>query len=781
MKQRVLALFLAAGAFLLSSGCGSRVVVDEAMAAGKTAADYPTATVDHFKEMDGGVELTADEIKGRNTWMLWTGGNEAFWELMSRRGYGLIDFLKTIDSRKRTDRFKDMGLVNEPGFRQSETPDQYGLFIDVPESEEPKGIDPEVYGKSTGVIGLRLFPNPKFDDAARSKWDAKRYYEDPSYYQNPELVRPYRVGMSCAICHVSFHPVYPPADTSKPDWRNLTATLGNQYFRNRGVFGADLKPDNLLYHLLGSARPGTVDTSIIATDHNNNPNIINSIFNVEARLTVAVEENVSGGALKLEGGGAKRRVPHILVDGADSVGVQAALDRVFVNIGTYSEEWLRCHNPILGFRKPKPFRIENAQKNSVFWQVTERRCIDLAKYLVKASRPMYLKDAPGGEQYLTKDSKQLDRGRIVFAERCMACHSSKRPNDGVDRPPEKFEEWVHSDAFLNWARTEVMKPDFLENNFLSTDARYPVTLLKSNAGRSLQNNAITGGIWEEFSSDNYKATPSVGEIEVYDPFAKKDYKFRMPSGGPGFYKVPTLVSIWSQAPFLHNNALGDFTGDPSVAGRMKAFDDAITKMLWEQRRPGIASITRTTEKSYLHFPAVYLPVAVEGILGPVTRPFLRFPLLLPVLVLASGILVVLIAGKFSHRTIRWIGRLAGGAISIGALVLIPLMLFAAGKMGDLKVGPFPKGTPVNLLANMDPHANPLKVVPAMLKMNRIIARIEREKLSDDEAQKLFETEAAPDILKLSKSPDWIEDRGHYFASTLSDADKLALIEFLKTF
>jgi len=31
------------------------------------------------------------------------------------------------------------------------------------------------------------------------------------------------------------------------------------------------------------------------------------------------------------------------------------------------------------------------------------------------------------------------------------------------------------------------------------------------------------------------------------------------------------------------------------------------------------------------------------------------------------------------------------------------------------------------------------------------------------------------------SPDFIEDRGHTFGSDLSDADKHALIEFMKTF
>ena len=38
------------------------------------------------------------------------------------------------------------------------------------------------YGWGTGVIGLRLFPNPKFDAAARAKWNAELYYTDTKYY-----------------------------------------------------------------------------------------------------------------------------------------------------------------------------------------------------------------------------------------------------------------------------------------------------------------------------------------------------------------------------------------------------------------------------------------------------------------------------------------------------------------------------------------------------------------------------------------------------------------------
>ena len=41
--------------------------------------------------------------------------------------------------------------------------------------------------------------------------------------------------------------------------------------------------------------------------------------------------------------------------------------------------------------------------------------------------------------------------------------------------------------------------------------------------------------------------------------------------------------------------------------------------------------------------------------------------------------------------------------------------------------------------------------------------------------------AVPELLAANKCPDFIEDKGHYFGSDLSDNDKRALIEYLKTF
>src|SRR5207302_631702 len=109
-----------------------------------TPEDFPEIAEDVFKAMDGGIELTSDEIKGRNTWNLWCGGNEQLWDRLAREGYGLTDVLKMIDSRKRGSRFKEIGLINQPGYRQASQADANGIWIDEAVEPEPASIDPKV-------------------------------------------------------------------------------------------------------------------------------------------------------------------------------------------------------------------------------------------------------------------------------------------------------------------------------------------------------------------------------------------------------------------------------------------------------------------------------------------------------------------------------------------------------------------------------------------------------------------------------------------------------------
>jgi hypothetical protein len=523
-------------------------------------------------------------------------------------------------------------------------------------------------------------------------------------------VRPYVVGMSCGFCHVSFNPLKPPDDPEAPQWENLSSTIGNQYFNAGRIFGNGAEAESYTYQLFHSWPAGTVDTSFIATDNLNNPGAINAIYDVPARMTVAHEEEIAGGALNFPGEQRKMPVPHVLKDGADSVGLTAALSRVYVSIGEYSQEWLRDHNALVGGKPQHPFEIAKAQKASVYWQATAERLPNVAKFFMKMQGPK-LADAPRGNAYLTQNRQILQRGSIVFAENCAKCHSSKQPPAELARTRNDY---------LDWMRTAVQTPGFLDGNFLSNEERIPIDVVQTNAARALATNATREHVWDNFSSETYKTLPAAGEIEVEDAFDHSKHAFPTPAGGPGYYRVPSLIGIWATAPFLHNNALGIYTGDPTVAGRLKAFDDATEKLLWPEKRLGAASIARTTVNSYIEIPAAYLPAE----------------------------------------------------------------LLALSQDGFLRIGPIPAETPVDLIANADLDLSHQDKAADRIKL---IAKVQADLLKiklnslDSKAAQAAMSNLVPDLLKISKCPDFVLDRGHTFGANLSDQDKRALIEYMKTF
>ena len=826
-RRRIGVLALAAGSVLFLAGCHKQprpgTVQDEAMRAHRDVASFPAADEDYFHGMDGGLALTPEQIKGRNMWLVWTGGNDRFWDSLTVRSFGALDFLKTLSSHpslkySRDNRWAYLGLVNEPCFIKATAPDpqRYGLWLDKrdpscpPDPFENEGKYPGVrigargenlpagsyYGWASGIVGLRLFPNPDFDAAAQKKWDPVRYYTDPTYYNDKNLIRPYRVGMSCGFCHVGPNPVKPPADPEHPAWENLASNVGAQYFWLDRIFDWQADPSSYVFQLFHSQRPGTLDTSLVSTDNINNPRTMNAIYNVLPRLNQALrfgKETLGGGSLnnkqlndfipasspltKYFTPPATAYSPRVLKDGADSVGVLGALNRVYLNIGLFSEEWLLHFNALVGGKQTTPIEIAVARKNSVYWQATEAQSPNMALFFIASTAPHKLNDAPGGAKYLTTDAATLSLGKTVFADRCARCHSSKLPTPapGLDpggcSGPDYMKCW---DAYWQWTKTPdfqkkmeaiVKAPDFLDGNYLSAEFRVPVTLLQTNACSPLATNAIRGNIWDNFSSETYKDLPSVGNITYYDPFNGQPHSFKMPGGGRGYTRPPSLISVWSTAPFLLNNSVGRlnpkaandyWNPSPSVDDRMAAFQDAITKMLWPEKRDkdpvignmvgaGVAGslMDRATTRSYIRVAAGYVPDNLQPLTG------------------------------IGHR-------------------LLPSVF----QSGGIEIGPIPPGTPVDLLANLDMLGDDADLAGRVdhdKKLLDIIVRLKHDLKalgpdpSDDDARRVFANLVEP-LMQLSKCPDYIVNRGHYFGTSyahgeppLSDKEKLALIEFLKTF
>lgn len=824
LKKVVAGAGLALGLVALA-GCGDDKpkpghVVDEAKKAGRTAASFPAADEDYFKDMDGGVQLSKAEVQGRNNWIIWTAGNDRLWDHLTNSAFGTFDLLKTISNHpglkaSRDNRWGYLGLVNEPCFKKPTQgdPDRFGLWLDVrdpscapdPFADEAKypgvkvgarGTDlgngktlpvGSYYGYPTGIIGLRLFPNPDFDAKAAAEWDAERYYTDPSYYNRKDLVRPYRVGMGCGFCHVGPDPERPPADPENPKWENLSSVVGAQFFWIDRIFAWDSDQKNFMVQLVHTSRPGTLDTSLVSTDYINNPRTMNAVYMTAERLETALKlgkERLAGGSLDnkqfqdfpgFEAYNAFYKAPdtvwtpHVLKDGADSVGVLGALNRVYINIGLFSEEWLLHFNPLVGGKTVSPIKIADGRKNSVYWQATEAQTPMVAQFFLNKAigAPHKLAEAPGGAAHMTADAGTLELGKAVFAENCAACHSSKQPDfpAGLDLRDaagpdylKRFDAWwahVQTDGYKARMREIVARPDFLDGNYLSTDKRIPLSLLETNACSPLATNAIANNIWDNFSSQSYKDLPSVGTITVAHPITGEPRSFAMPAGGRGYTRVPSLASLWSTAPYLLNNTVGPDMGayspNPTVDYRVQTFEASIRQMLWPETRKkdkvlggkGVGEIYRTTMQSYLSVPAGYLPEGLQGLLNPLNR---------------------------------WFPWLFGE--------------------GGVQIGPIPAGTPVNLLSNLELRLDDAslsenlkqdaKLLELLLKATKDLKALPAN-ATDEQARAAFANLVEP-LLGLSKCPDFEVNRGHYFGTgrvpgtkALTDAEKEALIQFLKTF
>jgi len=101
----------------------------------------------------------------------------------------------------------------------------------------------------------------------------------------------------------------------------------------------------------------------------------------------------------------------------------------------------------------------------------------------------------------------------------------------------------------------------------------------------------------------------------------------------------------------------------------------------------------------------------------------------------------------------------------------------------VEIGPIPKGTPVNLVSNVDLEQR-VKAFDVLLKAKHDFKSCANA--SDAEARAVLSNLVEP-LLSVSKCPDFVVNRGHYFGTNyaqdepgLSDKDKRALIEFLKT-
>jgi hypothetical protein len=137
----------------------------------------------------GPVVLTPDEVRGRNTWIVWSAGNDVMWDTLGDNSVGALDFLKVLSSHpsqkySRTcdparladgtcqNRWEYFGLVNEPCFERASAPDpaRMGLWLD----RRKAGCAPDPFENAAKYPGVRI--------GARGTTVNGRPFEAGSYY-----------------------------------------------------------------------------------------------------------------------------------------------------------------------------------------------------------------------------------------------------------------------------------------------------------------------------------------------------------------------------------------------------------------------------------------------------------------------------------------------------------------------------------------------------------------------------------------------------------------------
>jgi hypothetical protein len=315
-------------------------------------------------------------------------------------------------------------------------------------------------------------------------------------------------------------------------------------------------------------------------------------------------------------------VHHILKGGEDSIGALEAVQRVYFNIGSCSEQcWV---NHLTDFRQVDPqqrgygqtsFDIGQCRRDCPNFRAIEDRLGNIGDFFFSPeadatdlnvargkerkaknqNAPEYTRQALVADLEGEFGAGAVKRGRDVFAAKCARCHSSIPESTGGPFANRDF----HA---LDEKVARPMRADFLGN-----DARTPVTEVGTFRCRTLHSNHLTGHLFGEYGSDTLHAQPVVRDIAERDEF--KD-------GGRGYYRNVSLVNLWATAPFMHNNAIGpelcgkpanaenDFTRaryvgadgkplaqqpacvpfDPSVEGRFRLYKQSMRELLHPNER-----------------------------------------------------------------------------------------------------------------------------------------------------------------------------------------------------
>lgn len=793
----------------------------------------------------GEAPLNPSERAGREIWYKATAGNSRFHTYTFQQRIGvLIDWHRVLNSKERDDRFRAWGIINDPGCcvpgsdgcpaRSLE--ETYGFdwcpgdtellsfvgrsgyrdpacdYQDAPvdtsdvhhrNKDQRQSSCDLAFGTSTGALGFRKFPNPRFDperwkavNGSSATWEGygKRLSADAgnsdaevSRLADGSIEPPFLIGISCGSCHIAFDPLNPPADPGHPRWENLKGAVGNQYTRISEVLASGMSRRTLEFQVFAHARPGTSDTSAVPTDQINNPGTINAIVNTARRPTFANEmvtkwrkvgECAAGSDAascwcEPERDGSKcwaratqseSRIHHILKGGEDSIGALEAIQRVYFNIGSCAEQCWVNHLTDLRQLDPQqrnfgqtPFDIGQCRRDCPNFRAIEDRLPNILAFLQSAeSRATDLREARELELKKKSAAATYDERRFV------ADLNREFGKDAVARGRDVFASncaRCHSSlsegqagSFANRNFTALDPASGLRADWMGNDQATLVSEVGTFRCRALHSNHMKGHVWEQYGSETLHSRP--GDPALHDPA----------DGGRGSYRNISLLSAWAHAPFLHNNALGpELCGQP--ANRANDF----------YRSPYVTADGKELAGSAAPACSVYDP-SVQGRLAlfkASMRDLLNPQQRVPKITRFSDDVPI----AFGPRV--WDGeqerQVLGFSVTISAGT-------RAGALGNFQHKQFAQDLllsklhPVEVQERLSRTLGQKRGAAVFAALNEI-----REEVVRDPAQMVAAVGKHPDLLEVySSCTATVENEGHRFGEGLPAADKQALTAFLAT-
>lgn len=788
--------------------------------------------------------LSRSACVGRLIWYKATAGNERFHTYTFQQRIGVLpDWYRVLRTDQRPDRFRAWGLINDPACCQPGEPncparswdETYGFDwcpgddvllahvgkpgyvdpacalkdapLDPTDPHAKNGVDQRHsacdlnFGTSTGALGIRKFPNPRFNpdqwtklNGSLGSWEGFSSRMDrrtgiPSDARASKLADasvepPFLIGTSCGSCHIAFDPLNPPADPARPKWENIKGLVGNQYIRKSEILGSGMAKTSLEWQMFAHARPGVTDTSAIPHDGVNNPGTINALFNVAQRPIFPGEQVTKWrktdtcGSEKDEAAcwcepGREGKcwqfstrdddttlgqpgVHHILKGGEDSTGALEAIQRVYFNIGSCAEQCWVNHLSDLRQADPQargfgqtPFNVGQCRRDCPNFRAIEDRLPDLLAFFISpesnatdlhVARDLERKQAsPDAPEYTREDliadlerehgTGAVARGKQVFASNCASCHSSIPESVGGPFAERDYYALAENGLRADW---------------LGNDKSTPIAEVGTYLCRALHSNHMAGHVYQEYGSETMRA-------RAPDP------NIREPNdGGRGYLRNVSLLNLWTQAPFMHNNAVG-----PELCGRPANPANDFFRPRELDANGNLAarqSPCFETDPSVEGRYQLYL-ASMHELLNPAAR--------IPKATITDHD-VIIDAGP---RT--WDGRTEKAVVGTGQIRI-------------------PAGIAANSMTSLDHKALIIDLFLAKRSPEKLNSKMDKDsvatlkRIADDTLVSPAEFAAIlrnqRDLVRnfYSNCTAEIENEGHRFGEDLSDADKKALIAFLAT-